>query len=436
MKINLLVVLIAFGLIVSGCAGKRINIEPRPGDPIYQQKKEFLDRYVHFITPAEEEGFKLLNTTDSFDRFVEEFWKKRDTNPLTPENEYKELIDSRISDIENEIFATDLDIPGTRFSLARGLRGDMARIYLYYGRPHYKEKMSEGRNHGDLMVWYYFDTQVRPLFRFLFYEKYGVINLFKNHIPIINFDYLFDPLGSPLKELSNGPAPNRNDLIELWSELEFKDPQWIFRGAMLEFSSYSDVVIEGGNGKNKFGALDPPEPAAITAARFKPTIIGQPENLSNREFVNSGFNSFIPAIFRIRVNTNTSPYTYMIVKYGDLDWEIKGDKEAESLLLLRISFQNKDSKEIKEFLSGIRLVSNKDNLDKNNVTAKEFIEKNKENFFPVMLSRLSNQIKSPQGTLADLLKGLEVGTYVVNVELYHQVTKKSAGGWREEIVVK
>lgn len=433
---QLLVIVILVSFFVCGCAGRRINLDPGPNDPIYQQKKEFLNRYLHYVTPVEGEEFKLLATVDSFDKFVDEFWKKRDTNPLTPENEFKELVESRIRDIENEIFASDFDIPGTRFSLNHGLRGDMARIYLFYGVPHYKEKLSEGRSHVDLIVWYYFDIQGKPLFKFLFYEKFGALNLFKSHISILSFEYLFNPVGSPLRELSTRPAPTTEDLIELWTELEFKDPQWVFRGALLEFSSYPDVVIEGGNDKI-FGALDPPEPAALTAARFKPTILGQPEDFTGREFINSSYNSFIPSILRIGANQNTGVYaSYILVKYGDLDWEIKGDKEAECILLLRMSFQHQTTREIKEFLSGIRLAPNKEQLDRNNMTAREFIEKNKDNYFAAQLGSLSNTIEFSSGKLADLFRELKPGTYVVNIDLRHQITKKSAGGWREEIVIK
>lgn len=445
MKTSLFVALVLFGLIASGCAGKRINFEPKPDDPLFAEKNEFYDRYFRFVTENEKKigypelgirPFGEIDDSEELNKFINNFWKIRDTDPNTPENEFKVNIDQRIRDIQNEALFSY----GVNFGANGGLRGDMAHVYLFYGLPNCSDciqKLSQSGTHNDLMVWYYFDQFGRARFRFLFYEKYGPMRVFKNYMPIPRFEDLFNPLMSPLKEISNRPAPSPQDLYDLWFELERDDPQHVFRAALLEFSIYSDVVIEGGNGKNRFGALDSPEPVSLTAARYRPTVIGQPEDLTKLEFVNGRFKSFIPALFRIGVYTNVSPYAYALFKYGDLDWEIKSDKDAECLLLLRISFQNKDTKEIKEFLSGVILSLNKDYLDKNNLTAKEFIQKNKNSYLPpVMFAQLINHATSSQGTLADLLKGLEPGTYVVNVDLRHEVTKKSAGGWREEVIVK
>jgi GWxTD domain-containing protein len=429
MKIKLIAFLVFLGLLASGCAGKRVGLDPSPDNPIYLQKKEFLDKYFYFVTPPEVEEFKLLTTIEAFNKFDDEFWKKRDTNPLTPENEFKSLVDGRIQDIENEIFATDFDIPGTRFGPNGGLRGDLAHIYLFYGAPGYKAKLFSGRTYVDLVVWYYFDIQGKPLFRFLFYEDYGRVKLFRDHVPIIDMGYLFDPLGSPLRVISNKPVVTQEDLYELWSELEQNDADWAFRSALLEFSYYNDVSVDD--------ALMAPEPVALTAARFKPTILGQPEDLSGREFIKNSYHSFIPAILRIGAGINTGIYTpYILVKFGDLDWEIRGDDRAECFLFLRISFQHKTTKEIREFVTNILLSPNKETLAKNNMTAKEFIEKNKDSYFTIRLNQFSNSIELSPGNLASLVSNLRPGSYVVNTDFRNNVTKKSAGGWREEIVIK
>ena len=46
------------------------------------------------------------------------------------------------------------------------------------------------------------------------------------------------------------------------------------------------------------------------------------------------------------------------------------------------------------------------------------------------------QIAKPQQTLGQLIDNLEPGHYIINVDLRHAVTKKSAGGWREEIIIE
>jgi hypothetical protein len=87
-------------------------------------------------------------------------------------------------------------------------------------------------------------------------------------------------------------------------------------------------------------------------------------------------------------------------------------------------------------VTNILLSPNKETLAKNNMTAKEFIEKNKDSYFTIRLNQFSNSIELSPGNLASLVSNLRPGSYVVNTDFRNNVTKKSAGGWREEIVIK
>lgn len=433
MKRSLLITIsIIFSFIFLGCGGKRVKVDPN--DPVERYKEENLLRdYGFFVTPEEKKELKTLKTIAEIDTFIHRFWwgdkllgaPSRDPDPNTPAHELKDTIDQRIQDIKNEIFASDPDIPLTRFDHSGGLRGDLAHVYLLYGVPHLKAKLSQGANHMELMVWYYFDFQGKPIFKFLFYDKYGAVRLFKRHVVMISQESLFDPAFSPLKEISNRFANTPEELYELWRELELQDPEWVFISALLQFSYYSDVVIEGGDNK-RFGALDPPEPAALTAARFKPNVLGQPEDLTGRGFINSSYNSFIPAELII-TRENRLSFT-LFTKYADIDWEIKGDN-AEFVLDLRISLQNKTTKHIKEF--SVRLSSTKPRTE---------VEIKKRNFvmMRVLLDDLPNFSKPEefQQNLRQLVSSLEPGTYVINIDLRHPVTRKSAGGWRQEVVIE
>ena len=433
MKYKILAVLILMAASLGGCGGKVINLNPASGDLIYKQKSDFLRKYFYFVTPAEREGFVALATVQDFDKFVNDFWKRRDTDPLTPENEFKDIVDSRLKDIENEIFATDSDILGTRFR--NDLRSDLAHVYLLYGMPHYKAKLSEGKTYVDLMVWYYFDAQGKPLFRFLFYQKYGDVRLFRNHMPVLIESMLFDPLISPLKEIANWfGISTSEELYQIWQELELKDIGWAFRSALFEFSYYPDIVMEGGSDKI-FGALDPPEPAALTAEKFEPVITGQPEDVADRQFLSSQFNSFIPAEFNI--TGDGRPSFNIVIDYAAVDWEVKNEN-VETVWNLRMSFQNKLSKNIKEFEVRLTLVKPGEEVESkrkgvpavNGLTA------------PVVMDISLDGIqvfsqKESQLTLREFIdKELEPGTYILNVDLRHAVTKKFVGGWREEIVIK
>lgn len=424
-------------LLILGCGGKRIKVDPN--DPVWKYKQEFLLNYGFFVTNKEavsyykdalgvvgkeNEIFNDLKTVGDIDKFTEAFLKVRDPDPNTPENEFKDTIDQRIQDIKNEIFAGDTDIPLTRFDRNGRLKGDLAHVYLLYGMPHFKAKLLQGTYHVELMVWYYFDAQGKPMFKFLFYNNYGTVRLFKKHM-VGSPDQLFNPLGSPLKEISNRFVNTPEELYDVWRELELQDPELAFIGALLQFSYYSDVVIEGGSDK-RLGALDPPTPAGLTAAKFKPTILGQPDDLTGREFINSSYSSLIPA--ELIITKDNRPSFSIVLGYKDIDWEVKEDK-AEFVLDLRISFQHKITKSIKEYSVRLSSVKTREEVKlkaRNSVTLKVSVDDIK-NFA---------QPEEPRQTFHQLVESLEPGIYVVNIDLRHPATKKSAGGWREEIVIK
>jgi len=67
-------------------------------------QSQFLDRYRRFITGKERKEFEKLLTDEERDVFIENFWAKRDSDPATPENEFKKEVDDRIENIINESF--------------------------------------------------------------------------------------------------------------------------------------------------------------------------------------------------------------------------------------------------------------------------------------------------------------------------------------------
>ena len=53
--------------------------------------KNWLEQDVSYIiTDEERKAFKALKTDEERDQFIEQFWLRRDPDPDTPENEYKE----------------------------------------------------------------------------------------------------------------------------------------------------------------------------------------------------------------------------------------------------------------------------------------------------------------------------------------------------------
>ncbi len=416
-------VAIAIMMFLSGCAahgGLKPATRPvKPVDPVVEAKKEFRERYGFFITDKdkvsyyqevlgitekEKKIFEGLKTLEDIGKFKEVFWKIRDTDPNTSENEFKDMIDSRIKDIEDEIFATDLDTPGVRFVSNGGLTGDMARIYLFYGKPHYKAKMSQGIYLAELVVWYYADQDGRPLFRFLFANLYGRLTLFRNYNAMVRWDDLFDPISSPLRHISNRMISSPEDLMNVWEELIRNDIERIFLAALFEFSYYSDINIEE--------VLQAPEPAALTAEKFKPRIIGEPGDLSGKEMLYGKYHSFIPAYIRL-FKSNGNPSLSIIILHQHLDWEIK-ENTAELKMILNISVINKATAESSRF-SSIVTVSLAD-ADK----ARAVLSVN------IIVDDLTGAANGNQSVkFRDFVKALPSGDYIVDIDFFDTRTMKS-----------
>ena len=79
---------------------------------------------LYIVTPDEQDVFEKLTTFDEKDNFIEQFWKRRDTDPRTGINEFKEEHYRRIA-YANERFSSG----------QRGWRTDRGRVYIIHGPP-------------------------------------------------------------------------------------------------------------------------------------------------------------------------------------------------------------------------------------------------------------------------------------------------------------
>lgn len=96
--------------------------------------KDWLDKDVtYIITDEERKAFKKLETDEERERFIEEFWRRRDPDPDTDENEYREEYYERIS-YANEHYASGIP----------GWKTDRGRIYIMYGKPDETESHPAG----------------------------------------------------------------------------------------------------------------------------------------------------------------------------------------------------------------------------------------------------------------------------------------------------
>jgi len=104
---------------------------PESAEKVYQK---WMDEDVRWIiTDEERKAFKALKTDEERETFIENFWARRDPDPDTPENEYRDEYYRRVA-YANEHFASGIP----------GWKTDRGRIYIQYGEPDGKETHPSG----------------------------------------------------------------------------------------------------------------------------------------------------------------------------------------------------------------------------------------------------------------------------------------------------
>ena len=79
---------------------------------------------AYIITKEEKRAFDALATDEERENFIENFWRRRDPNPDTEENEYREEYYERIA-YANEHFTSGIP----------GWKTDRGRVYIAWGKP-------------------------------------------------------------------------------------------------------------------------------------------------------------------------------------------------------------------------------------------------------------------------------------------------------------
>jgi GWxTD domain-containing protein len=137
--------LVLFPLLMAGASLFGFAQDPRQTqDPMEKPRnvkpelkkayKDWLEKDVtYIITDEERKAFKKLATDDEREKFIEEFWRRRDPDPDTDENEYKEEYYERIA-YANEHFASGIP----------GWKSDRGRIWIMYGKPDERETHPSG----------------------------------------------------------------------------------------------------------------------------------------------------------------------------------------------------------------------------------------------------------------------------------------------------
>jgi GWxTD domain-containing protein len=172
-KYQNIILIIGFSLTLIGCVtlGHNYYSGIQPPMTIKQKVKCFI-KYI--ATSEEKDNLEYLETDEELNNYLVDFWKKRDTDTTTIENEYKNHFVKRFTYANNYL---------------GGWQTDRARIFILHGSP--DELINETMNnlpaniYTDYEVWVYdkptlhpqlvniFSTTARGKVKFVFANRMG-----------------------------------------------------------------------------------------------------------------------------------------------------------------------------------------------------------------------------------------------------------------------
>jgi GWxTD domain-containing protein len=138
---------LASGFLIPAAAQDKSDSDSSKSQQKPKKKRELSDVFkkwekedaVYIIAPEELAAFRKLATDDERAQFIESFWLRRDPDPNTPENEYREEHYRRIA-YANEHFTSGV----------QGWRTDRGRVYIAWGKPHETESYPAGSQYNRL----------------------------------------------------------------------------------------------------------------------------------------------------------------------------------------------------------------------------------------------------------------------------------------------
>ena len=127
---------------------------PKPALPAAQYRKWIDEDVAYIISTEERAAFERVQTDEEREKFIEQFWLRRDPTPGTVANEFKEEHYRRIAYV-NEHFAAGIP----------GWKTDRGRVYITYGPP---DDISVGSNYPPPAGTYHYQQ-----WRYRFIEGVG-----------------------------------------------------------------------------------------------------------------------------------------------------------------------------------------------------------------------------------------------------------------------
>jgi len=151
-------------------------------DRLSEAHKDWVEKEVlYIIADKERDAFLDLESEEERYAFIGAFWQRRDPDPLTPENEFKEEHYRRYEHV-NRYFSRESPIPGWMT--------DRGKIYMILGEPDDREDFTSVPMLYPTEVWFYRQNRDKalPPLNFLFFQEHsvGAYRLFNHFLDEVN----------------------------------------------------------------------------------------------------------------------------------------------------------------------------------------------------------------------------------------------------------
>lgn len=145
--------------------------------PLSDGHRKWLEQEVlYIISDREKDAFERLQSEAEREAFIEAFWRRRDPEPLTPENEYRLEHYERIA-YANSRLGGETAMPGWMT--------DRGRIWIQLGEPDERETFAAVPGLYPTELWFYLqnDEHLLPPLYILFFQEH-------NAGPFVQFNHL------------------------------------------------------------------------------------------------------------------------------------------------------------------------------------------------------------------------------------------------------
>jgi GWxTD domain-containing protein len=151
-----------------------------PLDKLSPEHRKWLEEeVVYIILDREREVFLSLETVEEREAFIEAFWKKRDPNPATPENEFK-IEHYRRIDYANQFLGRETFLPGWKT--------DRGRMYIILGEPIEIQRFDDYNDILPAHLWFYQGDPAKglPAFFYLLFYKRNDVGEYRLYRPVVD----------------------------------------------------------------------------------------------------------------------------------------------------------------------------------------------------------------------------------------------------------